>query len=152
MKKVLGWAVCGAALIGMLGVAYAQFAKPEDAIEYRQAVMTLMGAHFGRIAAVVKGKKPYAKQDVMQNAELIATLIKLPWDAFLTPGSAKGKTHMRPEVLKEKAAFKAKAENAELEAAKLVQASQTGSLDAVKSQFGAMAQSCKACHDKFRKR
>jgi len=151
MKKVLGWAVCGAVLIGMVGVAYAQFAKPGDAIRYRQAVMTLMGAHFGRIAAVVKGKKPYVKQDVMQNAELVDTLVKLPWDAFLTPGSAHGKTHMRPDVLREKAAFKEMAAKAELEADKLVQASQTGSLDALKSQLGTMAQSCKACHEKFRK-
>jgi cytochrome c556 len=151
MKKMLGWAVCGAALIGMVGVAYAQFAKPGEAIRYRQAVMTLMGAHFGRIAAVVQGKAPYTKPDVIHNAELIATLAKLPWDAFLTPGSAHGKTHMRPDVLREKAAFKAQAAKAELEADKLVQASRTGSLDALKSQFGAMAQSCKACHEKFRK-
>ena len=35
--------------------ASAQFAKPEDAVKYRQSALTVMSNHFGRIAPVVRG-------------------------------------------------------------------------------------------------
>ncbi len=48
------------ALVGVLaGAAFAQFAKTEDAIKYRQSVMSLIGTHFSRMGAVVKGEAPY---------------------------------------------------------------------------------------------
>jgi cytochrome c556 len=37
----------------------AKFNKAEDAIRYRQAVMTLIGQHFGSMGQVVKGDEPY---------------------------------------------------------------------------------------------
>ncbi|MFY8184063.1 MAG: cytochrome c, partial [Polynucleobacter sp.] len=38
--------------------AFAQFQKTEDAIKYRQSAFSLIGTHFGRIGAVVKGEVP----------------------------------------------------------------------------------------------
>ena len=40
-----------AAVIGLASAlpASAQFQKPEDAVKYRKAAFTVMGAHFGRI-------------------------------------------------------------------------------------------------------
>jgi len=150
MKRLLSWVVCGAFVAGVFGVAFAQFAKSEDAIEYRQAVMILMGNHFSRIGAVVQGKKPFDQKDVQQNAALVATLAKLPWEAFMYPGSDKGKTHMKSKALKEKEDFKKDADALETATAKLAQAADTGNLDAVKSQFGGVGKSCKECHDEFR--
>src|SRR3569832_1890758 len=60
----------------------AQFAKPEDAVKYRQSVLSVMGTHFGRIGAVVKGEKPYDKNTVMADAALVEILSKLPCSAF----------------------------------------------------------------------
>jgi magnesium-transporting ATPase (P-type) len=48
--------------------AFAQFQKTEDAIKYRQSAFSLIGTHFGRIGAVVKGEVPYNKDDVAKNA------------------------------------------------------------------------------------
>ena len=39
--------------------AAAQFQKPEDAVKYRKAVMTVMANHFGRVGAMVAGRAPY---------------------------------------------------------------------------------------------
>ncbi len=151
MRRQLGWVVGVLLVIGMSGLVYAQFAKPEEAIEYRQATMFLIGTHFSRIGAVIQGKKPYDQKDVLHNAQLVATLIKLPWDAFLTPGTAEGNTKMKPAVLEDPKSFKAHAEAAEKATAKLVQVAQTGKLEEIKSQFGAVAKNCKNCHDQFRK-
>lgn len=35
--------------------ASAQFAKPEDAIKYRQSALTVMGASFARLGAMANG-------------------------------------------------------------------------------------------------
>ena len=39
--------------------AHAQFAKAEDAIKYRKSALTVMGTHFGRVAAMANGRAPY---------------------------------------------------------------------------------------------
>ncbi|MFZ1984020.1 MAG: cytochrome c [Desulfatitalea sp.] len=149
MQKLLRWGVCGLFVIGIFGMAYAQFAKPEDAIAYRKAAMTLIGQHFGRIGAVVQGKTPFDKQAVAKNAELVATLATLPWEAFMTAGTDKGNTHMKPEALKDQEGFKAAGNATQAETAKLAQVAAAGDLEAIKAQFGAVGKSCKGCHEKF---
>jgi hypothetical protein len=61
--------------------AHAQFAKTEDAIKYRAATFVVMGTHFSRIGAVVKGEKPFDKNEVAANAAIVASLAHLPWQA-----------------------------------------------------------------------
>ncbi|MEE9192615.1 MAG: hypothetical protein V3U04_08400 [Candidatus Aerophobetes bacterium] len=56
MKGMWKIVVCFAVVAGIIGAAYAQFARTDDAIKYRQAAMFLIGQHMGRMAAVVKGK------------------------------------------------------------------------------------------------
>jgi len=135
----------------LVGAAYAQFAKPEDAIKYRKAVMTIIAQHFGRLGAMVKGKVPYDQKAFAGNAAVIKTVSVLPWEAFLSPGSDKGQTTMKSGVLKNPADFKALAQQFEMEVGKLSAVAKGGDFDAARAQFGAVAQSCKACHSKTRK-
>jgi cytochrome c556 len=135
----------------VFGAAYAQFAKPEDAINYRKAVMTLIGNHFGRMAAVVKGQKPYDKAEFEKNAQLIQTLSALPWEAFLMPGTEKVDTGLKSLPLKDQSDFTSKADAFQKEAAKLADVAGSGDLNSIKSQFGAVAQACKNCHEQYRK-
>src|SRR5690606_21533449 len=39
--------------------AMAQFQKPEDAIKYRKAALTVMATHFGRVGAMANGRVPF---------------------------------------------------------------------------------------------
>jgi len=153
MKKKLKWLVCGILAIGLLGTAYAQFAKPEDAIQYRQSVMVIMAHHFGRIAAVVQGKMPFDAKAVAKDASIVDTMSQLPWGAFMSPGAETGKTRLNTSAFtKDKAGFKADADALMVETAKLAQAAASGKMDAVKAQFGPVAKSCKACHGQYRSR
>lgn len=153
MKKSLKLGVCGIFVLGLLGVAYAQFAKPEDAIEYRKSDMVLLAHHFGQIAAVVQGRKPFDGKDVEKDAVLVDTLAKLPWEAFMMPGSEKGRTHLKASALsKDKADFKADADALMAATAKLAQISAGADLNAIKDPFGAVGKTCKACHEKYRSR
>jgi cytochrome c556 len=135
----------------LIGAAYAQFAKPEDAIKYRKAVMTIIVQHFGRMGAMVKGKVPYDQETFAGNAAVIEAVSVLPWEAFLTPGSDKGKTAMKSSVLKNQGDFRKLAQEFEAEVAKLSAVARGGDVDAAKAQFGAVAQSCKSCHSKSKK-
>jgi len=129
--------------------AMAQFAKPEDAIKYRQSAFALMGAHMGRLAAVVKGEVPYNKDDVARNAAIISTLSSLPWQAF-GPGTEGGKAE--PAIWKENAKFKSAADKMQAAVAELNSAAQSGNPENLKKALGATSQTCKACHDDFRKK
>ena len=152
MKKMATVLIVVTLIIGFLGVAYAQFDKPEDAIQYRQSVMFLIGQHFfGRMAAVVKGQSPYDKAAFEQNAGIVETLATLPWEAFMVPGTDKGKTGLKSSAFKEKDKFMQDAKKMEAEVAKLAGTAKTGDLDAIKAQFGETGKSCKSCHDDFRK-
>jgi cytochrome c556 len=150
MKRTLA----GIALTAMAVLpfsAQAQFAKPEDAIKYRKATFTVMANHFSRIGAVVKGEKPYDKATVEADAAIVDMMAKLPWQAF-GPGTDAGDTKAQPDIWKEQDKFKAAADKLQTEAGKLAAASKAGDLNAVKAAFGAVGQSCKACHDEYRKK
>ena len=147
MKKIM----IPALIIGLLSplAAQAQFAKSEDAIKYRQATFTVMAAHFSRMGAVVKGEKPFNKEEVAANAAVVASLAHLPWQAF-GAGTEGGKS--LPEVWKEADKFKAGADKMEKAVAELNTAAKSGNLESIKKAFGAAGQSCKACHDNYRKK
>lgn len=130
--------------------ALAQFQKPEDAVKYRKGAMTVMGAHFGRIGAMANGRVPFDAKAVADNAALVETMSKLPWPAFAA-GTDKGETRALPEIWTEQAQFKESADKFQAEVAKLAAAAKTGNLDSVKTAFGAVGQTCKSCHDNYRK-
>ena len=149
MKKRMMW-ILVVAVVGLLtGAAFAQFAKTEDAIKYPQSAMSVIGAHFSRMGAVVKGEAPYAKDAFEQNANIVAMLIPLPWDAFMVAGSDKGSA-TKPEALAQKDKFMELAKANQAEVAKLATVAKGGDLNAIKPQFGAAGASCKACHDLYR--
>ena len=131
------------------GLAIAQFQKPEDAIKYRQSVLTVMGNSFGKISAVVKGEAPYNKDEVAKNAAIVAMMSTLPWQAF-GPGTEGGKA--QSDVWSDNAKFKAASEKMQLAVADLNKAAQSGDLESIKKAFAATGASCKNCHDDFRKK
>ena len=140
----------GALLCLAASGAQAQFAKPDDAIKYRKAVFTVTGAHFSRIGAMVNGRVPFDAKAALENAEIVADMSRLPWPAFME-GTDKGETRAKPEIWKESDKVKAAAGRFQEEATKLAAAAKTGQLDALKAAFGATAQTCKSCHDSYRK-
>jgi len=136
------------AAIAFSAPASAQFQKPEDAVKYRQSVMTVMGNHFGRIGAMVNGRAPFDAKVAQDSAHVVATMSTLPWPAF-TPDTEALKTRAKPEIWKEGAKFKESYEKLMAESVKLEAAAKSGNLDSIKTAFGATGGSCKNCHDSF---
>ncbi|MEJ7932140.1 cytochrome c [Ramlibacter sp. AN1015] len=129
--------------------AAAQFAKPEDAVKYRQSALSVMGTHFSRIGAMANGRVPYDAQAALENAEVVAVMARLPWAGFVQ-GTEKLSQKAKAEIWTEQAKFKEHQEKLLGETSKLLAAAKTNNLDNLKAAFGATAASCKACHDTYR--
>jgi cytochrome c556 len=140
--------ILAAALLAL--PAQAQWAKPEDAIKYRRAVMTVMANHFGRVAAMSQGKIPFDAKAAADNSDIALTMSNLPFFAFL-PGTDKGETRAEPKIWSEQDKFKTAAEKMQESMVKLDAAAKSGNLDTIKAAVGDAGKSCKSCHDSYRK-
>jgi cytochrome c556 len=136
---------CAAAL-----PAAAQFRKPEDAVKYRQSVMTVMGNHmYGRLGAMANGRMPYDPKAAAENADLVVAMSRLPWNAF-GPGTNVGMTEAKPAVWTETAKFKDLSEKMQAEVLKLQAATRnTPDYESFKTAYRAASSACKSCHDSF---
>jgi cytochrome c556 len=151
MKKLLCLVVTAVA-VSLAAPAYAQFAKPESAVKYRQAAMAVMGNHAGRLGAVAQGKVPYSRDAVVRSAEIIQFMSKLPYEAF-TPGSDMvSTTKAKPEIWSNEAEFKKLASDMQEQVNKLVDAAKAGTVDALRPAVKATVDACNACHDKFQQK
>ena len=138
-----------AACVALSVPAAAQFAKPEDAVKYRQSAMFMQSQHFGRIAAMANGRVPYDQASAVANAEIVAMVSQLPWSGAYAPGTEGGKA--KAEIWKEPAKFKEHSDKLVAETAKLLATAKTGNLEALKAAVGSVGGTCKACHDSFRR-
>jgi cytochrome c556 len=141
---------CGAVIAALAATASAQDVKPERAIKYRQGILQGIGWDMGPMAAMVKGEKPFDKDEFLKRATWVSELAPMPWEGF-TPGSDQGApTKAKPEIWKDMAKFKQYQEAMQAASLKLVAAAKTGTLDAVKGPFGDLGKSCSNCHEDFR--
>lgn len=131
--------------------AWAQFAKPESAVEYRQSAFTLMGNHMGRI----KGQLDYGKPSleiIRGSAALLDTLKALPFEAFISGSSDTHDTAAKPEIWTEREKFNQRAKEMQDKVAQLNGAARAGNIVAIRTAFGETGKACKNCHDDYKKK
>ena len=132
--------------------ASAQFAKPEDAVKYRQSALFVMSQHFARIGAMANDKVPYDAKAAIENAEIVDQMARLPWAGFVagTDKLPNVTTKAKSEIWTEQVKFKEHNEKLLSETPKLVAAAKTNNLDNLKTAFKSTGAACKSCHDDFR--
>lgn len=150
-KTLLTVSLAAASLLASMPAA-AQFAKAEDAIQYRQSAFRVLGQHFGRLGAMANGKMPYNAATAAADGDVIAAVAKLPGTGFVAGSESGHDTRALPVIWKEEAKFKDLNSKMVDATGKLAVAAKSGNLDQLKAAFGPAAQSCKACHDDFRKK
>ena len=148
--KAFACMAAAATMLVMATPASAQFAKPEDAIKYRQSALSVMGTHFGRLGAMANGRVPFDAKIAAENADIVADMAKLPWAAFGAGTDKGGNTKAKPEIWTDQAKFKESSDKLIAESIKLAAAAKTGNLDTIKTAFTSAAGTCKTCHDAFR--
>ena len=138
----------------MAGSVFAQvIGKAEDQIRWRQSAYQTMAWNMGRIKANLEGT--FNKDQVVQAANVIQAIANSGMGALYQPDTDHGKgwrdTNVKPEFFKEGDKVKELAVAYNKEANELAKVAANGDAAAVKAQFGKLGESCKACHDKFRK-
>jgi cytochrome c556 len=147
VNKLLPKIVLGALVIGATYTAFAADPKPEDEVKYRQSVFNVIGRNCGLLGTFVKGEKPFDQAAAVKAANVVASLSTLPFGSF-GPGTDVGTHKSDPKIWTETGKFKEAADNFKSEVSKLP--ASANSLDTLKVQFGAVAKTCKSCHDEFR--
>lgn len=130
--------------------AAAQFQKPEDAVKYRKAVMTVMGNHFGRLGAMANGRVPFDGAVATANADLVVMLSRQPFIGFVDGTASTEKGAAKSNIWTERAKFDENAKKMQDEVVKLAAAARTNNVDQLKAAFGNAGGACKNCHDDFR--
>ncbi|MCG7543928.1 cytochrome c [Pseudoalteromonas sp. MM17-2] len=140
-----------ATLIATSGSALANsvFEKPEDAIEYRQSVFSLIRVQIGDMGDMLKGKVPFDAARFQQRADNAAALSQMPWEAF-TAGSDQGNTDALAAIWEDKATFDKKANTFAQYAQELAVAAKSGDKKQIAPAFKNWAKGCKDCHKSFK--
>lgn len=146
MKRILAIAalLCTAA-------ASAGAPKPADVVHYRQSVMGLIGWNFAPLSAMAKGKLAWDDKEFALRAERIRALSSQALEGF-TSGAASGgvETDAKPDIWNDFAGFHARLDDFITEAKALDDAARGGDETKMKEQFHKTAETCKACHDRYK--
>ena len=121
---------------------------PEDAIRYRQAVMTAMSGHVSAISLISSGKSEH-QEYLLSHAEALAATADQVRKVF-PAGSGTGKTKALPLIWQEPEKFQKGAEMVGAATARLRDAVKSGDKAAIGSALKPVFDSCKGCHDRYR--
>src|SRR5271167_4769042 len=132
---------------GAVVTAWAQDVKPDRAIKFRQGNLGAQGWNAGIMNAMVKGEKPYNKDEFLLRATYLDELAHMAWEGFM-PGSDQGApTKAKPEIWTEPAKFKQYQSNLQAATSKLVVAARSGDMNLIKPAFNDVGKACGDCHD-----
>jgi len=125
--------------------------KEDDAIDYRMGLMTVIGWNFGPLGSMVKGKTPFDTADFAKHADRVAYLSDQILEGF-PKGSDKGHTDAKPDIWANWDDFQSKAKDLNTQAKLLADIAKANDETKDKEQFKKVAEACKACHDKYKKK
>lgn len=152
VKKIIAPTLVLAILAASAAALAQQAPKPETLIKWRQSVFQVLAWNSGRIKANVEGQ--YNKDEVIKAANAIAALSNSGLGSLFVPGTEQGKgwhdTSAKPELFKDSKHFGELGANFSKEANELAVVANGGDVAAVKTQFGKLSRTCKACHDDFK--
>jgi len=133
----------------------AQAADPEDAIEYRQSALRVLAWQLGPMGDMAQGNIDYDEEVFTTRAANLAAAAHLPWEGFMD-GTLQGDDHgtetrALAAIDDDWDGFHERRETFQQEAATLAQMVDDGEeFSALRRQVGAVANSCKGCHDNYR--
>ncbi|WP_295388759.1 cytochrome c [uncultured Thiodictyon sp.] len=152
MKSMSVQCALGLFAVALSGAALAADVKPADQIEIRQGGYTFMSWNMGKIKANLEGD--FDAKQVAAAANVIAAIANSGMGALYGPGTDKDigdvHTNVKPEFFQKMPEVGKLAGNFVAAADQLAKVAATGDAGAVKTAFGDVGKSCKACHDQFR--
>jgi cytochrome c556 len=119
------------------------------AVEYRQAVLTVLGNNFGPLVAMARGNIPYDAETVKLRARRMHVMTNMMEESFRRDTSeADLETEALDKIWDNWDDFMSKIED--VQQATLAMADAPGNMDAFKAAFNEVGGACKSCHDNYR--
>ena len=153
--RIIKASLSAAACVAMLTASVtANAAEPEDAINYPQSALGVMGWHFGPIADMAKGDIDYDADEFARRAQNVSDVSRLPWEGFVD-GTYQDDGHGVDTDALAKIAdnpddFEKKQKALIDEAEKLADVAQQGDFKLARAQLSTVGKTCKSCHDDYR--
>jgi cytochrome c556 len=141
-------AASGCALAIALSTVTLADPSPEDAKDYRQAVMSALGGHARAVSMHVRGLLD-DPESLRRHAEALA-LTASELDRVFPPGSNVGDSEALPAIWEKPEAFAEAVAQAREAAEAFAGAARSGDDDAIRSAFREVGSACRGCHDEFR--
>ncbi|MGI9247203.1 MAG: c-type cytochrome [Steroidobacteraceae bacterium] len=145
-------AVAAAALLSAGAAVFAQGTptKGEQALKYRKSLYQVIAWNFGPMSAMAQGKVPYDAKEFAQRAERVAAVAPMLTEAYPQDSTGVATSTLKPEMWDNRADFDAKLKDLVDGSAALATAARTGDFGKSKAAFFEAANTCKACHDKYK--
>ena len=145
--KLISILAAAAATLGLTLHAMADTA-PEDALDYRIAVMTSLRGHIGAASMIARGLIENRGQ-LVRHAEGLKNGVDELHDIF-PEGSNVGESEALPVIWEDTDAFAKAISDAKDASAAFVEAAMTDDPDTISGAFRNLGMACRGCHDNFR--
>jgi cytochrome c556 len=127
---------------------------PDAAIQYRKGVFSAMEWNLSRLAAMVQGRVEFDAEVFEQRSERLVLLSRIAGEGFADPAGSRGErveTRASWRIWDAKPRFDEQMSELQTRLETLNQAAEQGQDGrALRPLVARVAQSCKACHDRFR--
>lgn len=146
--KILLLAACGLTLVGC-----AAETDPNSPEGKRQAAFQSFLEHSEPMGGMLRDRLPFDGEAFAAHAQALAANVEAPWAHFPEPGDTKQKHDALPEVWTNPEGFAQAIDRYRGAVAELAAVTEQGveTPEQVTEAFAAVQQSCKGCHDNFRR-
>lgn len=121
---------------------------PEDAYDYREAIMEAMRGHIRAASMTMRGLVEDRGQ-LLNHALAMANNAE-EFDHLFAEGSNVGESEALPVIWEEPEEFAAAIEKVKEASAAFVEAAESGDAERIGGAFRELGGSCRGCHDRFR--
>jgi cytochrome c556 len=135
---------CGAAQ------AQGQPTRGEQALKYRKAVYQAIAWNFAPMGAMAQGKAPFDATEFALRAGRVAALTPMLAESYSPETKGVDGSKAKAELWSNRADFDAKMKDLVDRSATLATVAKGGDQAQTKAAFFDTANTCKACHDKFK--
>lgn len=151
LKKTI--AVAALALLGTTSIQ-AELFKPEDAVQYRQAIYQIFSAQSSVMGGMVRGDIPFDAEEVHKRATNIAKVAPMLGETYFSATRGVSGSKLQDRAWNNMSDFQAKGQAFGKALGDLIEASAQPDFDQAKARqsIGALVQSCRSCHDDYRAR
>ena len=142
--------VLAASVLSGAALAQGQPTQAEKTLKYRKSVYEVLAWNFAPMGAMAQGKAPYNAAEFARRADRVAALAPLLTEAFPPESQAVKKTDLKADASSNRADFDAKLNDLIDRSATLATVAKGGDFEKSKAAFFDTANTCKACHDKYK--